>query len=260
MKKTILAAVAALSVVMSSPAFAADDQIAKIREAGVLKACHAESLPWGVKDVNTGEWMGTDILASESLAAALGVKVEHVDSSWSTLIPNLEAGKCDIVMAPVYRTAERALRVLFSQPTGFETQAIGVKAGSDIKSYADLDQPGKIVAVISGTGDEAFALRYFKQATVQALVTDKVSQVMIEVASGRADAFLTDTSTTYIGIKENPSMDLAVLEPGNPLNPQGYSYAIRKGEYDFLNFVNVWQDIVIQNGDKEAWQAQFSQH
>ncbi len=258
MKSIALAALAALTLAVT-PAHAADDQIAKIREAGVLKACHAESLPWAVKDVATGDWKGTDILASESLAAALGVTIEHVDSSWSTLVPNLEAGKCDIVMAPVFRTAERALRVLFSQPTGYETQKVGIKSGSGIATYADLDQAGKIVAVISGTGDEAFALRFFKNATVQPLVTDKVSQVMIEVASGRADAFLTDASTTLIGIRENPTMGLEVLEPDSPLNQQGYSYAIRKGEYDFLNFVDVWQDIVVQNGDKAAWSAQFSQ-
>jgi polar amino acid transport system substrate-binding protein len=259
--KILLSAALALLAVAApiATAQAADDQVAKIRAAGVLKACHAESLPWAVKDAASGEWKGSDILASESLAKALGVKIEHVDSSWSTLIPNLEAGKCDIVMAPVFRTSERALRVLFSDPSGHVTQSIGVKADSGLKTYADLDQEGKTVAVISGTGDEAFALRFFKKAKVQPLVTDKVAQVMIEVASGRADAFLTDTSTTNVGLKENPNMNLVVLEPTNPLNPQGYSYAMRKGEYDFVAFVNVWQSIVAANGDKADWDAKFAE-
>jgi polar amino acid transport system substrate-binding protein len=259
-KIILCAALAAFALTVPTvSARAADDQVAKIRAAGVLKACHAESLPWAVKDPATGEWKGSDILASESLAKGLGVKIEHVDSSWSTLIPNLEAGKCDIVMAPVFRTAERALRVLFSDPSGHVTQSVGVKADSGIKTYADLDQDGKTVAVISGTGDEAFALRFFKKAKVVPLVTDKVAQVMIEVASGRADAFLTDTSTTALGLKENPNMNLAVLEPSKPLNPQGYSYAIRKGEYDFVAFVNAWQSIVDANGEKADWDAKFAQ-
>ena len=259
MKVILCAAVAALLAAPFASAQAADDEVSQIRSAGVLKACHAESLPWAVKDVSSGEWKGSDILATQSLADALGVKVEHVDSSWSTLVPNLEAGKCDIIMAPVFRTAERALRVLFTDPTGFVTQSVGVKADSGLKTYADLDQPGKTVAVISGTGDESFAKRFFKKATVQSLVTDKVAQVMIEVASGRADAFLTDTSTTNIGIHDNSNMNLTVLDPDHPLNPQGYSYAIRKGEYDFLDFVNVWQSIVKANGDQASWDAQFAQ-
>jgi polar amino acid transport system substrate-binding protein len=248
-----------LAFTLAGPAQAADDGVAKIRAAGVLKACHAESLPWAVKDVATGKWKGTDIHAAESLAKALGVKVEHVDSSWSTLIPNLETGKCDIVMAPVFRTPERALRVLFSTPAGFETQSVGVKKGSGITTYKDLDQAGKTVVVLSGTADETFALRYFKQAKVQPLVNDKVAQLMVEVASGRADAFLTDTSTARRGIRENPTMDLEIIESAAPLNPQGYSYAVRKGEYDFLHFIDVWQDQIRQNGQKEAWYAEFSE-
>lgn len=259
MKRLHLAALAILAAFTTTQASAADDAISKIRDAGTLKVCHAEALPWGVKDVATGEWKGTDVLAAKSLAEAMGVKVEHVDSTWGTLIPSLESGKCDIVMAPMFRTPERALRVLFSDPSGFETQAVGVKNGSGIESYKDLDVEGKTVVVISGTADETFALRFFKQATVKPVVTDKVSQLMIEVASGRADAFLTDSSTSRRGIKENDSMDLVMLEPDNPLNPQGYSYAIKKGEYDFLNFINVWQEAIERDGSKEAWYAQFSE-
>lgn len=259
MKKLYVLGLIAGLVLATAPALAADDQVAKIREAGVLNVCHAESLPWAVKDVATGEWRGTDVYAAKSLAEALGVKVEHVDSTWAALIPNLEAGKCDIVMAPVFRTAERALRVLFSEPSGYETQSIGIKQGAGIGSYAELDQAGKTIVVISGTGDEAFALRFFKAATVKPLVTDKVSQLMVEVASGRADAFLTDTSTARRGIRENESMQLDVLSPSQPLNPQGYSYAIRKGEYDFQNFVNIWQSALEQNGTKEAWSVEFSE-
>lgn len=259
MKSISFVALAAVSLMAALPAHAGDDAIAKIRAAGVLKACHAESLPWVVKDVVTGEWKGTDIRASESLAAALGVKIEHVDSTWSTLIPNLEAGKCDIVMAPVFRTVERALRVMFTEPSGYETQAVGVRADSGIKTYADLDVEGKTVVVVAGTGDESYALRFFKHAKVQSLVTDKVSQLMTETAGGRADAFLTDTSTTTRGIQENPGAALELIEADKPLNPQGYSYAIRKGEYDFMYFINVWQASVEQSGDKRAWQDEFSQ-
>jgi len=259
MRVSFLAAAATFAAFLAAPGLAADDGVAKIREAGVLKVCHAESLPWAVKDVATGEWKGTDIYAAQSLAEALGVTVEHVDTTWQTLVPNLETGKCDIVMAPMFRTPERAMRVLFSEPSGYEMQSIGVRQDSGIKSYSDLDQDGKSVVVISGTADEPFAMRFFQNATVIPIVTDKVSQVMIEVASGRADGFLTDASTTRRGVKGNPTMGLEILEPGNPLNPQGYSYAIRKGEYDFLHFINVWQSVIEANGTKEAWAAEFAE-
>ncbi len=253
----ILAAGAVMALMQT--AMAADDKLREILDRGTLRTCHAEALPWALKDPATEEWKGTDINAAKHLAETLGVEIELIDSTWGTLIPSLESNKCDIVMAPLFRTSERAMRVLFSEPSGYETQGIAVRQDAGITSYDDLDQEGKVVAVISGTADEAYANRFFKKATVKPLVTDKVSTLGIEVANQRADAILTDSSTLRNIVGANPAMKLMVLEEGNPLNPQGYSYALAKGEYDFLHFINVWQVNLDQSGLKEQWYQEFSQ-
>lgn len=253
---TFLAAAAFL--VAGQAAMAADQKLQEILDRGTLRTCHAEALPWAIKDPATEEWKGTDIEAAKHLAETMGVEIELVDSTWGTLIPSLETNKCDIVMAPLFRTSERAIRVLFSEPSGYETQGVAVLDASGLQSYGDLDQEGKTVAVISGTADEAFANRFFKKATVKPLVTDKVSTLGIEVANQRADAILTDSSTLRSIVGQNPALKLRVLEEDNPLNPQGYSYAIAKGEYDFLHFVNVWQINLVQSGLKEKWYEQYS--
>lgn len=247
------------AVAMSAPgaAFAVDDQVQEIRDRGVLKACHAEAYPWGVKDPETNQWQGSDIEAAKSLAEAMGVEIEHVDSTWGTLIPSLEAGKCDIVMAPMFRTAERAIRILFSEPSGFETKSITVGPNAEVSSYADLDQAGKVIVVVSGSADESFANRFFQNAEVKALVTDKVSTLLVDVASGRADAMLSDSATARKLVSENESVGVSILEPNSPLDPQGYSYGVRKGEYHFLNLVNVWQEGAEQQGLKAKWSAMF---
>ena len=253
---TFLAAAAFL--VAGQAAMAADQKLQEILDRGTLRTCHAEALPWAIKDPATEEWKGTDIEAAKHLAETMGVEIELVDSTWGTLIPSLETNKCDIVMAPLFRTSERAIRVLFSEPSGYETQGVAVLDASGLQSYGDLDQEGKTVAVISGTADEAFANRFFKKATVKPLVTDKVSTLGIEVANQRADGILTDSSTLRSIVGQNPALKLRVLEEDNPLNPQGYSYAIAKGEYDFLHFVNVWQINLVQSGLKEKWYEQYS--
>ncbi len=235
-----------------------DTLIQEITARGVLRVCHAEALPWGIKDPKTGEWVGSDVEAANHLGETMGVKVEHVDTSWGTLIPSLETGKCDIVMAPMFATPERAMKVLFADPAGFESMSVAVGADSGITSYADLDTDGKTVAVISGTADESFSNRYFKNAKVQPSVTDKLSTVFLEVASKRADAVLTDTSTLHRMVKENAPMNLMVLV-AEPLNPQGYSYAVRPGEYHFINFVNIWQKFIAREGLKEMWHNKFTQ-
>jgi ABC-type amino acid transport substrate-binding protein len=252
-------AIGAVLLVFAANAWAADNRIQEILDAGVLRACHAEALPWGIKDPKTGDWVGTDIEAAKHLAETMGVKIEHIDSTWGTLIPSLESNKCDIVMAPLFRTSERAMRVLFSDPSGYETQGVALLESSAIQSYGALDQAGNTVAVISGTADESFANRFFKNATVKPLVTDKISTLGIEVANRRVDAILTDSSTLRQIVQKNPALKLRILEESNPLNPQGYSYAIARGEYHFQQFVNVWEGNLEQSGLKEKWHKMYTE-
>ena len=236
----------------------ADNKIQEIKDRGTLKVCHAEALPWGAKDPKTDEWIGTDIEAAKHLAKTMGVSIEHVDSQWATLIPSLESNKCDIVMSPMFRTPERAMRILFANPTGYETQGIGVLKSSSFNKHSDLDKQGNIIAVGSGTADEAYANRYFKKATVKSIVSDKLSAFFLEVASRRADGVLTDSSTLKRFIKSNPGMKLRVIED-EPLNPQGYSYAVLPGEYHFVNFINVWLQAIELQGLKDKWYQKYSE-
>ncbi len=252
-----LSFVLGLSIVGLSPVFADDDRISVIKDRGELLVCHAEALPWGAKDPKTNEWVGTDIEAARHLAGIMGVEYKPVDSQWGTLIPSLETDKCDIVMSPMFRTAERAMRVLFSNPSGYETQGTAVHMDSDAQSHSDLDKEGMIIAVGSGTADEAFANRFFKEATVKPLVSDKLSTYFLEVASKRADAVLTDSSSLRNFIKQNPGMNLRIIDDA-PLNPQGYAYAVLPGEYHFVNFINVWLETIEQQGLKDQWYAMIT--
>ena len=252
-----LSFVLSLSIVGLSPALADDDRISVIKDRGELLVCHAEALPWGAKDPKTNEWVGTDIEAARHLAGIMGVEYKPVDSQWGTLIPSLETDKCDIVMSPMFRTAERAMRVLFSNPSGYETQGTAVHMDSDAQSHSDLDKEGMIIAVGSGTADEAFANRFFKEATVKPLVSDKLSTYFLEVASKRADAVLTDSSSLRNFIKQNPGMNLRIIDDA-PLNPQGYAYAVLPGEYHFVNFINVWLETIEQQGLKDQWYAMIT--
>ena len=253
-----LTVVASMLTFVAGTAYSADDRIDAIKERGQLLVCHAEALPWGAKDPKTGDWVGTDIEAAKHLAGIMGVEYKPVDSQWGTLIPSLETGKCDIVMSPMFRTAERAMRVLFSNAAGYETQGTAVHMDSDAQSHKDLDKEGNIIAVGSGTADEAFANRYFKNAEVKALVSDKLSTYFLEVASRRADAVLTDSSSLRNFIKQNPGMNLRLIDDA-PLNPQGYAYAVLPGQYHFVNFINVWLETIEQQGLTDKWYEMITQ-
>jgi ABC-type amino acid transport substrate-binding protein len=257
LKLSVAIGLGALLIPMVAAA-AQDSLLDEIRDRGSIRTCHAEAFPWNAVNPETNEWEGTDVEAAKHLAETLGVEHELVPSTWGTLIPSLEAGTCDIVMANLFRTPERAVRVLFSEPYGFETKTIVASDASGVSSYEELDADGKTVLVVSGSADESFGNRFFENAEVRAMVTDKIATLLVDVASGRADALLVDSSTARKLVSENAAAPVSIIEEANPLDPQGFSYAIPRGEYHFLNFVNVWQEAVEQQGLRDQWAGMFT--
>jgi len=101
------AAVAALLLV--SVGFAAADQLADIKKAGVLKvAVIDQNPPFGQIDEATKETVGYDVDFAKLLAAKIGVKLEIVGTNPANRIPFLQSGKVDLIVADLTNTAERA--------------------------------------------------------------------------------------------------------------------------------------------------------
>lgn len=248
--RILFAAIAAL-LLTTQTAVAQDDQIEKIKDRGVLRACMAEALPWGYKDPETGEWTGYNTDAGPHLADSLGVELEYVDATWGTIIPNLLTDKCDIALVPLFMTLERAQTILFTDPWGVVTKSAAVREGSDLRTYEDLNDPDVTISVLSGTGDENHAHKWYPKAQINAIADDSVSTIFVEVASRRADAAVTDTSTLREVLKDNPR-GLEEL-PADPVAPQPYAYGVAPGEYHWHRYLNIWLDRIKEEGLKKEW-------
>lgn len=249
--KALAVMVAAAGLLLPQAATAQDDQIQEIKERGVLRACMAEALPWGYKDPKTGEWTGYNTDAGPHLAETLGVDFEFVDSTWGTIIPNLMSDRCDIALVPLFMTLERAQTILFTEPWGVVTKSAAVPKDSDLENYQQLNDPDVTISVLSGTGDEDHAHKWYPKADINAISDDSVSTIFVEVASGRADAAVTDTSTLREVLKDNPR-GLKEL-PADPVAPQPYAYGVAPGEYHWLRYLNIWLERIELEGQKKEW-------
>jgi ABC-type amino acid transport substrate-binding protein len=241
--RAALGAAALLGVALgASAAGAADDSdlIKAIRDAGTLRVAMAESLPMQFKDPATGKWQGYNAEMAEDLAKVMGVKLQIEDATWQTLIPGLMAGKYDIVMVDMWATPERAMTVAFTDAYSTLGWSVMVRDGSPFKTWEDLDKTGITISVLAGTADEQTAKRFFPNATVKPLVSENVNAPRLEVANGRADAVVTDLPNIKIFIAQNPQAKVHVLQEDRVMTPTGMAYAIRPGDYHFLNFLNTW--------------------
>src|SRR3984957_14157692 len=104
-----IAALAALSAV-AAPIHvrAADDLLQTIKSRGTMRVCDVDYAPWNVKNPATNEWEGINVDILVDVAAMLKVKLEHVDATSATLIPNMTTGKCDFSGARLYTGPSRA--------------------------------------------------------------------------------------------------------------------------------------------------------
>ena len=134
-KRTLLglAAACGLSFALAGTAYA--DQLADIKAKGkIVAATEMHFAPFDMLVDGKYEGICHDLFTE--VAKELGVEVEFLDLPWSSVLPGLEAGKFDIVNAPVTITAERAARYRFTLPMGNATVALLKKAGDDTHQQA----------------------------------------------------------------------------------------------------------------------------
>lgn len=134
---------------------------------------------------------GMDAELAIELGKDLGVSVEFVDSSFANLIADLTGNKCDVAMFSVGVTAQRKEKLRFTKPTLVsDIYGITTRTNRQIKTWADIDKPGVVVAVMKGTLHEPIMRERLKAATLKVVDTPMAREQ--EVTSGRADVFMTD--------------------------------------------------------------------
>jgi ABC-type amino acid transport substrate-binding protein len=231
-----------------------DALVQQIKQRGSLRVCEASYPPYNVKNPKSGEWEGLDVDLMKEIAAAMGVKVEDVDSSFSTLIPSLSTHKCDISSAATYITPQRAEQVLYSRPFAAESKTVFVPEGSKAHTYADIDKAGVTIAVRAGTGEEAYAKKFFKHAQVKSLTSDATQVHLLEVGAGRADAAFAGYVGSLIFLRNNPNLKLRPLGD-KILDPLPFAFMLPLGEYHFQQYV----DIVLDQLDRSGRLKEISQ-
>jgi polar amino acid transport system substrate-binding protein len=133
-----------------------DPRIADLVRAGRVRAAVFPSFLYA-REPATGELTGLAILLARELAAALGIVGEVVEFPHPpAALRALAAGECDIAFLGI--DPGRAGEVDFSPPYLRADFTFLVPPGSQVRSLAEVDQPGTRVAVVSGHAME-IALR-----------------------------------------------------------------------------------------------------
>lgn len=176
--------------------------------------------PMAMQNLN-GTLEGFNIDLGYALAKELGVTLKIDPSQFSAILPALNAGKYDFVLAPTTATEERAKTLLFSEGY-FNTDYTFVQKKS-AKPFTALEElKGKKITVNSGSAYDAWATANEQKYGFTRQVFSTTADAIQAVMSGLADAALIDNISGPWAVKKNPLLQT--------------SYTIRSGKVFALVF------------------------
>lgn len=182
-----------------------------------------------------GKPTGISVEIAQALAAGLGRPLQIDNIPFTGLIPALKTGKIDLIISSMTATEERAKAVTFSDPYLTTGLALLVPASGSATGLADLDQPGKTIVVRQGTTGEVFARTNVRQAKI--LTLEKENACVLEVAQGKADAFIYDQMSVFQNARRQSGKVRALLAP---LQKESWAIALRPGDAELLKQVNAF--------------------
>lgn len=220
------------------------DTLATVRRRGLLRVGVVPVEPMVMQGAG-GSWQGFSVDVARRLADDLGVRVELVPTSWPRVIPDLLDRQYDVIITGLWVTTARALVINFTQPTvseGVHLVASSARAARRLKR-SDYNQIDVTLAVGTGTPQAAVAQRLFPRAR---LLTLDDGTELVAVRDGRALAALVPTISPEALV--DAAGDGLFLPLAEPLARTSAAMGVRKGDADWLSFLNTWLELQREQG------------
>ena len=192
------------------------------------------------------KYVGIDIELMEAIAKMEGFEVEFKPMDFGGLIPALQSGQLDGVIAGASITEERKKTVDFSEPY-YDSGLVALinKNNNSIKTVKDLE--GKKLAVKNGTAGAKFAEDNLKgKATIR--VFEDSASTLKAVENNQADAAFEDYPVIVYTIKTNPNLNVKVGT--EKLTNSSNGFMVKKGENkELLEKFNKGLKTLKENGE-----------
>ena len=214
--------------------------------------------PWNGTNA-AGELEGAEIDLAADLCARMNAECEFVVQDWDGMIPALEIGKYDAIMAGMSITEERKMKIDFSIGYMTEPASLSALRGS---ALGTLKAPGKVnldnmdsetkgllatiqsvlagttVGVQTSTTHENFLNEYMDGVDIK--VYDTQQNMELDLAAGRIDAALSDKASMQAFAETSVGNRVKLIGPdlfGGSFGG-GVGVGIRKSDSDLTSMFN----------------------
>jgi polar amino acid transport system substrate-binding protein len=216
---------------------AGGDLFAEIKRTGKLRVGVSEIVPWATHDKD-GNLVGFEIDVAKKLARDLGVEPEFYPEEFRYLISDLQAGRFDIIISGLFIDPSRALKVDFSAPYNITdvTLAANIKVAGSSPRLEMFDKESVTVGVLEGTTAEDMAGEALPNAHIKTYTDDR--RLFDDLVQGKLEAAVGDSPRPEMVAKLYPQSVTCVCD--TPLATYPAAFAIRRGNLEFINFLNSW--------------------
>lgn len=196
-----------------------------------------------------GKLEGFDIDIANALCEEMKAKCEFVTSDWDGIIPALQAGKFDAIIASMSITDERKQKVDFTNKYYNTPPAIAAPKDTTIAGVTKEDLAGKTIGVATATTHFNYSEKTYTDSTIKGYPSSQ--EFLLDLANGRLDAVNDDISVLegWLATPDGACCKLVgAVTPVPEIHGPGAGIAVRKGETDLANKFNAAIDAIRANG------------
>jgi polar amino acid transport system substrate-binding protein len=240
--RIVLAAMVVTTLVALGATPAAADTLDDILKSGKVRIMVPIDVPPFGTPGPGGKPEGYDIDVANLIAKDLGVELELTPGASVNRIPFLLTKKVDMVVLIMGATPERAKSVSFTSP--YAPFYIGIYGSPNVKVSSAAETKGYKVGVPRGTTQD-LSFSEIAPEGVQISRYDDDATTHAALLSGQVDMIGTGNLIAKELAKQNPGkIELKFILRMSP----GH-IAVRRGEFDLLNWLNVFIHYHKGNGD-----------
>ncbi|WP_417517920.1 ABC transporter substrate-binding protein [Minwuia sp.] len=193
-----------------------------------------------------GKLVGFDIDIAKALCAEMKVECTFVTQDWDGIIPALQAGKFDAIIASMSITDERKKKVDFTDKYYNTPPAVAVRKDSDLTmgNFAD-----KAIGAQASTTHSNYAEATWTDADVRLYPT--ADEYKLDLSNGRLDAVVDDVTVLQEWIESDDGACckiLGTIKPVPEIHGLGAGIAVRKGETELTEKFNAAIQAIRANG------------
>jgi polar amino acid transport system substrate-binding protein len=226
--------------------FVKESALEQVLKRGALRVGMSTFVPWAMRD-KTGKLVGFEIDVATRLASDMGVRVEFVPTKWDGIIPALLSGKFDVIIGGMGIRPHRNLKVNFSIPYDYTGMSMVAhkELAEGYKSLKDFNRPEVLLAARLGSTAVTAAEKFMPKAQLR--MFDDESQAYQELLNGRVHAVVGSAPMPRFQALKHPERLFLPLKTNFTKEPIGF--AVRKGDFDTLNYLDNWIRVV----EAEGW-------